>query len=99
MLSMGGLVKQKKKFSIKLSNANTKFYLSLHYDADNSYLFVNGKEVFKFKANKKKDNFLTRFYLDSISNGVSTFGSTEVSLNGNVMIFQSITMLLINLTY
>ena len=51
------------------------------------------------KPTKKKDNFLTQFYLDSISNGISAFGSTEVSLNGNVMIFQSITMLLINLTY
>ena len=71
----------------------------MHYDADNSYLFVNGKEVFKFKAKKKKDNFLTRFCLDSISNGCRAFESTEVSLNGNVMIFQSITMLLINLTY
>ena len=26
------------------------FCLSLHYNGDNSYLFVNGKEVTKFKA-------------------------------------------------
>ena len=26
-----------------------KFYLSLHYNAANSYLFVNGKEIYKFK--------------------------------------------------
>ena len=26
------------------------FCLSLHYNSDNSYLFVNGKEVCKFKA-------------------------------------------------
>ena len=57
------------------------------------------RKSLSLKPTKKKDNFLTRFYLDSISNGVSAFGSTEVSLNGNVMIFQSITMLLINLTY
>ena len=24
--------------------------LSLHYNADNSYLFVNGKEIFELKA-------------------------------------------------
>ena len=42
-----------KKFSINFSKANTKFCLSLHYNADNSYLFVNGKEIIKFKADKK----------------------------------------------
>ena len=26
------------------------FCLSLHYNSDNSYLFVNGKEVCRFKA-------------------------------------------------
>ena len=29
---------------------NKTFCLSLHYNVDNSYLFVNGKEVTKFKA-------------------------------------------------
>ena len=29
---------------------NKIFCLSLHYNGDNSYLFVNGKEVTKFKA-------------------------------------------------
>ena len=29
---------------------NKIFCLSLYYDGDNSYLFVNGKEVTKFKA-------------------------------------------------
>ena len=39
------------KFSITFTKANPKFCLSLHYDADNSDLFVNGKEIFKFKTN------------------------------------------------
>ena len=39
-----------KKFSINVTKANTKFCLSLHYNADNYYLFVNGKKIFKFKA-------------------------------------------------
>ena len=30
---------------------NKTFCLSLHYNSDNSYLFVNGKMVIKFKAN------------------------------------------------
>ena len=39
-----------KKFSINVTKAHTKFCLSLHYNADNCYLFVNGKKIFKFKA-------------------------------------------------
>ena len=37
----GGVGWAKKKFSINFSKANTKFCLRLHYNADNSYLFVN----------------------------------------------------------
>ena len=39
-----------KTFDINFSKVNTKFYLSLHYNHDNSYLFLIGKEIFKFKA-------------------------------------------------
>ena len=42
----GSFGSPEKKFSINFSKANTKFCLSLHYNADNSYLFVNGKEIF-----------------------------------------------------
>ena len=55
-----------------------EFYLSLF--ADNSYLFVSGKEIFKFKADNKNVNFLTQFCLGSIS---YTFSVNE-SLNGDV---------------
>ena len=68
-------------------SSNIKFYLSLHYDADNSYLFVNGKEIFKFKADNKNVNFPTQFCLGSISNGLSNTESKEVSLNENVYDF------------
>ena len=36
----------KRKFSINFTDANTKFCLSLHGNHVNSYLFVNGKEIF-----------------------------------------------------
>ena len=36
------------------TKANTKFCLCLYYNADNKYMFINSKEIFKFKANKKK---------------------------------------------
>ena len=48
-------------------NAKTqKLCLSLRYNADHSYLFVNGKEVFKFKTDNKNVNFPTQFRLGSI---------------------------------
>ena len=58
-----------KKFGIDFGKANTKFCLSLHYNADNSSLFVNGKQIFKFKADNKNVNFPTQFCLASIANG------------------------------
>ena len=57
--------------------------MSLQYNADNSYLFVNGKEIIKFKANKNV-HFPTRFCLGSINDGFSATESREVSLNGNM---------------
>ena len=42
----------KKMYSINFTVANKTFCLSLHYNGDNSYLLVNGKEVTKFKAKK-----------------------------------------------
>ena len=61
--------------------------MSLHYNADNIYLFVNGKERIKSKANNKNVNFLIQFCLRSISNGFSASESREVSLNENVYDF------------
>ena len=64
-----------------------KFCLSLHYNANNIYLFLNGKETIKFKADNKNVNFPTRFCLGSISDGFTTTESEEVSLNENVYDF------------
>ena len=38
-------------YSINFAATKNKFCLSLHYNGANSYLFVNGKEIIKFKAN------------------------------------------------
>ena len=38
-----------KMYSPNFSVENKTYCLSLHYNGDNSYLFVNGKEVTKFK--------------------------------------------------
>ena len=37
-------------YLINYTEHNKKFCLSLHYNGANSYLFVNGKEIHKFKA-------------------------------------------------
>ena len=50
-----------KKFSINFTTANTKFYLSLRYIANNSYLFVNGKKQLDLKLTIKLLTFLILF--------------------------------------
>ena len=39
-----------KMYSINFTVTKKKFCLRLHYNGANSYLFVNGKEIVKFKA-------------------------------------------------
>ena len=39
-----------KMYSINFSKDNITFCLSLHYNGANSYLFINGTEIIKFKA-------------------------------------------------
>ena len=59
----------------------------MHYNADNSCLFVNAKDIFSFKADNENVNFPTQLCLESICTGFSTTESREVSLNGHVYDF------------
>ena len=43
-----------KMYSITFTLTKKKFCLSLHYNGANSYLFVNGTEIHKFKAKDSK---------------------------------------------
>ena len=61
--------------------------MSLHYNSGKSYLFVYGKEIYKFKASNKNDNFQSQFCLGSISNKFDYVDSKEVSFKGNVYDF------------
>ena len=83
---MKALVQQKKKFGSNFSKANTKFCLGLHHNADNSYFFVNEKEIFQFKFDNKNVNFPTQFCLSYLMDLV-LLESSEVSLNRNVYDF------------
>ena len=51
------------RISINFSKENTKFCVNLYFNTDNSYLFVNGQEMLKFKAVNKNVSFLTQFCL------------------------------------
>ena len=39
-----------KLYSINFTKTNTKLCLSLHYNGSSGYLFVNGKDIHKFKT-------------------------------------------------
>ena len=41
-------------YSINFTATRKKFCLSLHYNEDNSYSFVNDTEITKFKANNSE---------------------------------------------
>ena len=64
MVLVEDLVLQKKMFSINFGKANTKFCLSLQYNANNSYLSINKKEIFKFEADNRIVNFQLNFVLE-----------------------------------
>ena len=43
---------QKKCIQLILIKSKTRFCLSLHYNKENSYSFLNGTEIYRFKAKK-----------------------------------------------
>ena len=55
-----------KIYLINFTEHNKKFCLSLQYNGANSYLFVNGKEIHKFKA-KDSEIVATPLCLRNIS--------------------------------
>ena len=54
-----------KMYSSDFTVANKTFRLNLHYNGEDSYLFVNGKEVIKFKA--KKQSVIEKLSIGNIS--------------------------------
>ena len=60
----GKTVYAEKTYSINFSETGARFCLSLHYNKNNSYLFINGKEVIKFKA---KDSEIVKDPLCSVN--------------------------------
>ena len=84
-----------KKYSPNFSAENKIFVLSLHYNGDNFFMFVNGQKVTQFKA---KDNIInnrsiraltlrtltTAAHLSGANNRLSLKNITDTKLYGNV---------------
>ena len=69
----------RKKISINFSKANTKLWLDLHYNGNESYLYVNKTESYEFKV--KDDKSLYNFCLASISKDFAKDEQSEISVN------------------
>ena len=72
-----------KLYSINFTENNKKFCLSLHYNGANSYLFVNGTEIYKFKT-KDSEIVATPLCLRNISRDFSVDNMEKTGLNGYV---------------
>ena len=72
-----------KMYSINFTVTKNKFCLRLHYNGENSYLFVNGREIIKFKA---KDSVIVAIplFLGNVSKDWSSHNMKKTGLTGYV---------------
>ena len=73
-------------YSINFTVTKKKSCLSLHYNGANSYLFVNGKEIVKFKA-KDSEFVASPLCLGNISKDWLADNMKKTGLNGYVYKF------------
>ena len=74
-------------YSINFTKNNKKFVLSLHYDGDKSFLFVNVTEIHQFKA-EDSEIVATPLCLGNISKEFSVHNmKKKTGLNGYVYEF------------
>ena len=77
-----------KLYSINFTKKNTKFCLSLHYNGANSYLFVNGTEIIKFKA-KYSEISAYPSCLGNISKDWTNDNMKKTGFNGYIYAFST----------
>ena len=75
-----------KMYSIDFTVTKNKFCLSLHDNGANSYLFVNGTEIYKFKT-KDSEIVASPLCLGNISKDWSTDNMKKTGFNGYVYDF------------
>ena len=76
---------QKKCIPPNFTIATKTFCLSLHYNGDDSYLFVNGKEFIKFRA--KNQSVSGKLSLGNISDNFNQADRKSAGLYGYVYDF------------
>ena len=75
-----------KKYSQNFTQSSKKFILSLHYNGNDSYLFVNGAQELKFKA--KDDQIISeKLCLGNLSIEWTKSESEKTGLYGNIYDF------------
>ena len=75
-------------YSISFTGTKNKFCLSLHYNGANSYLFVNGTEIYKFKT-KYSEIVATALCLWNISKDWSVDNIKKTAFTGYVYDFSA----------
>ena len=75
-----------KMYLINFTVTKKKFCLILHYNGANSYLFVNGTEIYKFKA-RDSEIVTTPLCLGNISKDWSANNVKKTGFNGYVYDF------------
>ena len=73
-------------YTINFTVTKTKFCLSLHYNGANSYVFVNGIEIYKFKA-KNSEIVASPLCLGNISKDCSVDNMKTTGFTGYVYDF------------
>ena len=75
-----------KKYFRSFTEPDLKFMLSLHYNGDDSYLFVNGRQELKFKA--KTDQLVKeKLCIGNLSDQWTTSEAEKTGLYGNIYDF------------
>ena len=75
-----------KNFYRNFTDFGKKIVLSLHYNGDNSYLFVNGRQELKFKA--KTDQLVKeKLYIGNLSDQWTTSESEKTGVYGKIYDF------------
>ena len=75
-----------KMYYRNFTDPGKKFVLSLHYNGNNSYLYVNGNQELKFKA-KTDQLVIEKLCLGNLSDQWTTSESEKIGLYGNIYDF------------
>ena len=74
------------KYSINFTQWNRKFWISLHCNGSNSFLFVNATKIYQFKAkDSETKKYLLR--LGNISKNFAAINMKKTGLSGYVYEF------------